>query len=135
MLFPLRLKSRGKILSIDDTNHHTKTEKLVRELNEQGFRVVALAYKIMPETAEAYTVADESDLILLGFLAFLDPPKETALKTLEDLRLNNIQVKILTGDNEIVTRSICKQVGLSVDHILLGQHSGKNVGYRVRQGH
>ncbi len=120
-----QIEIEGKILSIDDADHHVKTEKLVRELNEEGFRVVALAYKIMPETAEAYTVADESDLILLGFLAFLDPPKETALKTLEDLRLNNVQVKILTGDNEIVTGSICKQVGLSVDHILLGHTLGK----------
>ena len=116
-----QIEIEGKILSIHDTNHHAKTEKLVRELNEQGFRVVALAYKIMPETAEAYAVADESDLILLGFLAFLDPPKETASETLNDLRLNSVQVKILTGDNEIVTRSICRQVGLSIDNILLGR--------------
>jgi Mg2+-importing ATPase len=120
-----QIEIEGNILSIDDTNHHTKTEKLVRELNEQGFRVVALAYKIMPETAEAYTVADESALILLGFLAFLDPPKETASEALKDLHLNNVQVKILTGDNDVVTRSICRQVGLSVDNILLGTSLGK----------
>jgi Mg2+-importing ATPase len=115
-----QIEIEGKILPIDDAAHHAKTETLVRELNEQGFRVVALAYKIMPETAEAYTVADESGLILLGFLAFLDPPKETASETLKDLYLNNVQVKILTGDNDVVTRSICRQVGLSVDNILLG---------------
>ena len=59
------------------------------------------------------------NLILLGFLAFLDPPKETTAEALEDLRRNNVHVKILTGDNEVISRSICKQVGLSVDHILL----------------
>ena len=116
----IQIEIEGKILPIGNADHHTKTEILVRELNEEGFRVVALAYKIMPEVAKEYTVSDETDLILLGFLAFLDPPKESVSETLEDLRLNNVQVKILTGDNEVVTRSICKQVGLSGDHILLG---------------
>ena len=60
------------------------------------------------------------NLFFSGLLAFLDPPKETAAEALEDLRRNNVHVKILTGDNEVVTRSICKQVGLSVDNILLG---------------
>jgi len=118
--FSTQIEIEGKILPIGNADHHTKTEILVRELNEEGFRVVALAYKIMPEVAKEYTVSDETDLILLGFLAFLDPPKESVSETLEDLRLNNVQVKILTGDNEVVTRSICKQVGLPVDHILLG---------------
>jgi Mg2+-importing ATPase len=100
--------------------HHTKTITLVRKLNEQGFRVIALAYKNMPEAFQAYSVGDETELILMGFLAFLDPPKVTTEEALEDLRRNNVHVKILTGDNEIITRSICKQVSLSVDHILLG---------------
>lgn len=115
-----QIEIQGKILPIDSADHHTKTVKLVQQLNEQGFRVVALAYKRIPEVAKEYSVADEVDMILLGFLAFLDPPKETASETLEDLHRNNVQVKILTGDNEVVTRSICKQVGLAADHILLG---------------
>ncbi len=115
-----QIEIQGKILPIDSADHHTKTVKLVQQLNEQGFRVVALACKRIPEVAKEYSVADEADMILLGFLAFLDPPKETATETLEDLHRNNVQVKILTGDNEVVTRCICKQVGLAADHILLG---------------
>jgi Mg2+-importing ATPase len=111
---------QGKVLAKDTVEHHTKTVELVRKLNEQGFRVIALAYKIMPEASKAYGIEDETEMVLLGFLAFLDPPKETAAEALESLRRINVQVKILTGDNEVVTRSICRQVGLSIDRILLG---------------
>ena len=111
---------QGKTLVKDSAEHHTKTVELVTELNEQGFRVLAMAYKIMPEALKTYGIEDEKEMILLGFLAFLDPPKETAKETLEKLRRINVQVKVLTGDNEVVTGSICSQVGLSIDHILLG---------------
>jgi Mg2+-importing ATPase len=67
-----------------------------------------------------YTVKDESDLILLGFLAFLDPPKDTATEALKRLHSLNVDVKILTGDNEIITAYICKEVGMPVEHLLLG---------------
>jgi Mg2+-importing ATPase len=67
-----------------------------------------------------YNVQDESNLILLGYMAFLDPPKETAAAALAKLHEHNVTVKILTGDNDIVTNTICKKVGLSVDRILLG---------------
>jgi len=110
----------GETSPLDPEHHGAQTAALVRKLNEQGFRVVALAFKDVPEVAPAYAVGDEKDLTLLGFLAFLDPPKETAAATIADLRRNNVAVKILTGDNEVVTRSICGQVGLSVDRILLG---------------
>ncbi len=111
---------KGTVLAKDTAEHHTKTVELVRKLNEDGFRVIALAYKIMPEALKSYRIEDETDMVLLGFLAFLDPPKETAKEALEALRRINVHVKILTGDNEVVTGSICRQVGLSVDHILLG---------------
>jgi Mg2+-importing ATPase len=95
---------------------------MVDELNSQGFRVIALAYKEMPGSSDepTYAVKDESDLILLGFLAFLDPPKETAAEALQKLRGLKVDVKILTGDNEIITAYICKEVGLPIDQILLG---------------
>lgn len=115
-----QINIQGTVLPMEIDSHHTKTVTLVRKLNEQGFRVLALAYKQMPEAFQEYGIGDETELILMGFLAFLDPPKETTAEALEDLRLNNVNVKILTGDNEIITRTICKQVGLSVDHILLG---------------
>ena len=115
-----QIEIQGTVLPMDAPDHHSKMVKLVQKLNEQGFRVIALAYKAMPEAFKEYNVEDEAGLILLGLLAFLDPPKETTAEALEDLRRNNVHVKILTGDNEIITRTICKQVGLSVDHILLG---------------
>ena len=102
--------------------HHAKRERLVRELNIQGFRMIAVAYRIFPGDNDAphYTVADEKDMILLGFLAFFDPPKDTASEALSKLNQHSVAVKILTGDNDAVTVCICKQVGLPVEHILLG---------------
>jgi len=94
----------------------------VDTLNEDGFRVIALAYKELSsnDPNPAYSVKDETDMILLGFLAFLDPPKETAIQAIEELRSLNVDVKILTGDNDLVTMTICRQVGLPADHVLLG---------------
>ena len=89
---------QGNVLAKDTTEHHAKTVELVTKLNEQGFRVLALAYKIMPEALKAYGIEDEKDMVLLGFLAFLDPPKETAKETLENLRRINVHVKVLTGE-------------------------------------
>ncbi len=102
--------------------YDARREELVRGLNEEGFRVIALAYKEMPASASdrTYTVRDECDMVLMGFLAFLDPPKESAPEALAKLRQNHVQVRILTGDNDVVTTSICRQVGLAVDDVLLG---------------
>ncbi len=96
--------------------------KMVNALNSQGFRVIILAYKEMPGAPDepVYAVKDESDLILLGFLSFLDPPKESAGEALKKLADLNIEVKILTGDNEAVTACICQKVGLPAEHVLLG---------------
>ena len=102
--------------------HDAKRRQIADNLNGQGFRVIALAYKQMPGAADepTYSVKDESDLILLGFLAFLDPPKETAANALKQLKGLSVDVKILTGDNEIITAYICKAVGMPVEHLLLG---------------
>jgi len=94
--------------------------ELVAEMNQDGFRVVAVAYRVFPTTHGAYAVADESDLILAGFIGFLDPPKESAAPALKALAAQGIAVKILTGDNDLVTRKICRDVGLDVGHIVLG---------------
>ena len=90
-----------------------------RELSADGFRVLAVAYKD-PEVRPAYSKADESDLILKGYLAFLDPPKDSALKAIEALRTHGVTVKVLTGDNDLVTRKVCHDVGIPEDKILLG---------------
>lgn len=104
-------------------------KQLVDDLNGHGFRVLALAFKEMPGAPDepVYTVKDESDLILLGFLAFLDPPKATAAEALKRLHNLEVEVKFLTGDSEIITTYICHKVDVPVDHLLLGsQIEGMN---------
>ncbi|MDP5009224.1 MAG: magnesium-translocating P-type ATPase, partial [Glaciimonas sp.] len=89
-------------------------------LNAEGLRVVAVAAKDLPPTKEVYNLADESDLVLIGYIAFLDPPKESTRPALAALKKHGITVKILTGDNQLVTAKICREVGLTVDGMLLG---------------
>ena len=94
--------------------------KLARDLNEDGFRVIAVAHKDMPPQQTTYGVRDESELTLIGYIAFLDPPKETARAAIAGLESYGVKVKILTGDGDIVTRKICKEVNLKIDNVLLG---------------
>jgi Mg2+-importing ATPase len=103
-----------------DDSHFASTQETTAKLNADGFRVVAVAFKEMPPTQTTYSVADEADLTLLGYIAFLDPPKDTCAIALATLKASGVQVKILTGDNDIVTRKICHEVGLAVDRIVLG---------------
>jgi Mg2+-importing ATPase len=88
-------------------------------LSEDGFRVLAVAYKDVSRKP-AYSKIDEADMILRGYLAFLDPPKETAGPAIEALRRHGVATKVLTGDNELVSKKICHEVGLPVEHIVLG---------------
>jgi Mg2+-importing ATPase len=88
-------------------------------LSADGFRVLAVAYRVV-SPKPAYGKEDECDLVLLGYVAFLDPPKETAAPAIAALRDHGISVKILTGDNELVTRTICTHVGLTRKRVLLG---------------
>lgn len=92
----------------------------VERLNEDGMRVIALAQKTNPSPVGSFSVKDECDMVLLGYLAFLDPPKESTKKALMALKQYGVCTKILTGDNEKVTRCICKQVGIEVNNLLLG---------------
>jgi Mg2+-importing ATPase len=108
-----------RIVELADERREDAKE-LVAEMNEDGFRVVAVAYRDFPITHGPYTVADERDLILAGFIGFLDPPKETAGPALRALGEHGISVKILTGDNDLVTRKICRDVGIDAEHIVLG---------------
>ena len=91
----------------------------VNDLSEDGFRVLAVATKKLG-TQTTFTKADESELVLTGYLAFLDPPKDTASKAIEALRQNGVTVKVLTGDNDLVTRKVCSEVGIRAEKILLG---------------
>jgi len=116
-----RVEVKGELIEVMP-EHDAKRRQLADDLNSQGFRVIALAYKQMPDAPDepVYAVKDESDLVLLGFLAFLDPPKDTATEALQRLHKLNVDVKVLTGDNELVTAYICRQVGMPVEHLLLG---------------
>jgi Mg2+-importing ATPase len=89
------------------------------ELSSEGFRVLAIAYKELERRA-AYSKDDEKDLILKGYVAFLDPPKDTAAPAISALQTHGVTVKILTGDNELISRKICHEVGLSTEYVLLG---------------
>ena len=104
-----------------DPSHFAQAQETTAKLNADGFRVIAVAFKEMPPEQAAYSVKDEAGLTLLGYIAFLDPPKETAAAAIATLKARGVQVKILTGDNDIVTRKICNDVSLPVDRIVLGQ--------------
>lgn len=93
----------------------------VEKLNRQGMRVIAVAQKDDIPWREGFSVQDERDMVLMGYLAFLDPPKDTAASAIQALREDGIEVKVLTGDNEAVARCICRQVGMEAEEILLGR--------------
>ncbi|HMN48403.1 MAG TPA: magnesium-translocating P-type ATPase [Ignavibacteriaceae bacterium] len=93
----------------------------VEELNNNGYRVLAIAYREFPSGKEVFNVTDESELILLGYIAFFDPPKESAAEAIAGLRKTGVQVKILTGDNSLVTKKVCKDVGLEIERVVTGE--------------
>ncbi|WP_244111970.1 magnesium-translocating P-type ATPase [Burkholderia diffusa] len=107
---------RGKL----DQSHYVTAKDETDRLNGDGFRVVAVAYKDINPPKPAYGVEDETDLTLLGYIAFLDPPKDSAAAAIATLKADGVRVKVLTGDNDIVTRKICNEVRLPADRILLG---------------
>ena len=93
----------------------------INELNDDGLRVLLVGYKLNPAPVGEFSAKDEHDLTIIGYLAYLDPPKETTKEALEDLKNDNVDVKIFTGDNEAVTRAIALQVGLNVDTVYDGK--------------
>ncbi|MEN3293635.1 MAG: P-type Mg2+ transporter [Burkholderiales bacterium] len=99
-----------------------RVRRVTADLNEEGLRVVAVAAKDLPPEQEVYAVADERDLTLIGYIAFLDPPKESAAPALKALAEHGVAVKVLTGDNELVAEKVCRDVGIGVEpnDILLG---------------
>ncbi len=104
-----------------DTSHFATAKEETVALNEDGFRVVAVAYKEIDGNKASYSIADECNLTLLGYIAFLDPPKESAREAIAALAGKGVQVKILTGDNEVITRKICREVKVEAGTILLGK--------------
>ncbi len=94
--------------------------KITKELNKQGLRVVAVAQKNDIDGINSFSVKDECKMVLMGFIGFLDPPKESAKDAIARLNKDGIRAIVLTGDNEYVTKAICEKVNINTDKIVLG---------------
>lgn len=114
-----QVRYNGDIVPLDDTMLR-RIRRVTDTLNRQGLRVVAVATKYLPAREGDYQRADESDLILEGYIAFLDPPKETTAPALKALKASGITVKILTGDSELVAAKVCHEVGLDAGDVVIG---------------
>lgn len=97
-----------------------KIEQKYHDYSAEGLRVLGIAYKRIKEDKAVYSVNDENDMVFIGFVAFLDPPKETATQSLQMLTKAGIELKVLTGDNELVTRKVCEELGFEVKGVALG---------------
>ena len=121
-----------EVLSVCKTVRHGEREEALSDellarirqvtaaFNEEGLRVVAVAARPMTEGRETYSLSDEQELTLIGYVAFLDPPKESTAPALKALAEHGVAVKVLTGDNELVTAKICREVGLEQQGLLMG---------------
>ncbi|KRF01989.1 magnesium-translocating P-type ATPase [Frateuria sp. Soil773] len=114
-------KAGDEILPMTDAMR-ADIRAMTRGLNEDGLRVLVVAAKRQPPAGRAYGVADEAGLVAIGCLAFLDPPKDSAAVAIAALHHHGVAVKVITGDNEAVTRKICREVGLDVAESAQGKH-------------
>ena len=103
-----------------DAQAQSQCESTYKQLSAQGYRLLAVAYRPLP-AQPAYQLQDERELVLVGYAVFFDPPLEDSAEVLEALRRDGIEVKILSGDNELVTRHVCSQVGLDPGRMVLGE--------------
>jgi Mg2+-importing ATPase len=116
----------GEILDLDEAKLVLiELENEYNDLSSEGFRVLAIAYKDFDRPKNVYTKDDEQNLILKGYIAFLDPPKSSVRKTIETLNNLGIEFKVLTGDNELVTKKICSEVGLNIRGFATGEQVEK----------
>ncbi|MEG0254963.1 magnesium-translocating P-type ATPase [Vagococcus sp.] len=115
---------KGEVMRLTD-DLKQRILKTVDELNEDGLRVIGVSQKTNPSVVGEFSIQDESDMVLIGYLAFLDPPKETTKDALEALKKHGVGVKVLTGDNALVTKSVCKQVGLEHEELVTGSDISK----------
>ncbi|MCX7027668.1 MAG: magnesium-translocating P-type ATPase [Spirochaetes bacterium] len=93
----------------------------VEKLNREGFRVLGIAYREFPKDRKVFVVDDESQLVLLGYIAFMDPPKDSAAEAIQLLGAAGVRVKVLTGDNGLVSRKVCQEVGIAVESAVSGE--------------
>jgi Mg2+-importing ATPase len=114
-----RVEVDGEVVHLDEELQQ-RYRNVARELNDDGLRVIAVGYRELPAGHAPCSVADESAMVLTGYLAFLDPPKESAEEAIRLLKSHGVSVKVLTGDNDAVTRHICQEVGIPCERIILG---------------
>ena len=110
----------GKVIKLTDNIVKNVLEK-VEEFNEEGMRVIAVASKNDAAPVGKFSIEDEKNMTLIGYLTFLDPPKDSAETAIQELHNKGIEIKILTGDSPLVTRAICAKVGIPNEKILLGK--------------
>jgi P-type Mg2+ transporter len=110
---------QGAVISLQE-HHGAALGRVVQDLNEDGFRVIAVACRELAPQEQAFDNRAEAGLTLVGYIAFLDPPKDSAAEAIHALKQYGVAVKVLTGDNEAVTRNVCRHVGLPVHTILHG---------------
>jgi len=103
-----------------DASHAAKAQEIVGGLNADGFRVVAVANRVVPSDQARFSAADEAGLTLLGYIAFLDPPKTDVAPAIAALAASGVTVKALTGDNAAVAGKICRDVGIAAEQVLTG---------------
>ena len=110
----------GKAVADLSEENRKKIEEKYHDYSASGLRVLGIGYKPLKEDKAVYSINDENDMVFLGFVAFLDPPKETAKQSLQMLSKAGIELKVLTGDNELVTRKVCDNLGFEVRGVALG---------------
>lgn len=113
------MQLRGEVVRIDD-KLRTLALSEASNLNKEGLRVLAIAHKSWVEKDHSFGVEDESDMVLIGLLAFLDPPKASASSAIRQLHEHGVEVKVLSGDTEGVVKTVCRQVGVDTQYVLLG---------------
>ncbi|MDD5465331.1 MAG: magnesium-translocating P-type ATPase [Candidatus Omnitrophica bacterium] len=128
----LQYELDGEIFDIDPLIISDLKEEF-DSLSADGFRVLAIAYKNFENKKEAYSKDDERELILKGYIAFLDPPKPSAKRAIQALKKLGIDFKVLTGDNELVTKKICSEVGLDVKGLVTGDRVEKSNDLQLRE--
>lgn len=110
----------GGALTDFSDSYQSKFNQIYSGLSAKGYRVLAVSYKKAQDDKTHYAISDEAEMIFLGFLSFLDPPKESARESTRLLAQDGVALKIVTGDNELVTKTICEQIGFEIEGIVLG---------------
>jgi P-type Mg2+ transporter len=119
-IFKTCTKCRLRSGTVDMSTVLANAEKQFQLMSSQGYRVLGIAEKVQEGGRAVYKPSDEMDMTFVGFLAFLDPPKESAKEAIRLLHSSGIDLKVLTGDNELVTRHVCESIGVEVKGIVLG---------------